>query len=128
MRRPDKRRGAGAYARDGRRGDLACWTGATAAPRLPLRQTLFYSAEDFGWCERNEGRLREKFEACKDLPLRNEGFTRWFGIGPENGDLFPRTGYCLGYRLMERYFRENPEVDTAEAVRQPTEAFLLNTC
>jgi hypothetical protein len=104
---------------------LACWTGAAAAPELPLSQTLFYSPEDFRWCEENEGRLRDEFEVCKDLPLGNEGFTRWFGIGPENGNLPPRAGYFLGYRLMERYFRKNPEVDTTKAVRQPVEAFYL---
>lgn len=102
---------------------LACWTGA-ATPELPLEQTLFYSPEDFRWCEENVDLLWEEFQTHKDLPLGNEGFTRWFGIGPENGDLPPRAGYYLGYRIVEHYFLESPETDIAEAARQPAEAFM----
>lgn len=103
---------------------LACWTGAAATPEVPLRQTLFYSPEDFRWCEENVNLLWEEFQAHKDLPLGNERFTRWFGIGPENGGLPPRAGYYLGYRIVERHFLESPETDIAEAARQPAEAFL----
>ncbi len=103
---------------------LACWTGATAAPEIPLRQTLFYSPEDFRWCEENEGRLCEEFEAHKDVALGNEEFTRWFGLGPKNGDIPPRAGYYLGLRLVERYFQENPKAALAEVVREPAETFL----
>lgn len=103
---------------------LACWTGAAAAPELPLEQILFYSPEDFRWCQENVDLLWEEFQTHKDLPLGNEGFTRWFGIGPDNSDLPPRAGYYLGYRIVEHYFLESPETDIAEAARQPAEAFL----
>ena len=103
---------------------LACWTGAAAAPEVPLRQTLFYSPEDFRWCEENLDLLWKEFQAQKNVPLGNEGFTRWFGIGPENGHLPPRAGYYLGYRMVERHFREGPDTSIAEAAMQPAEAFL----
>ena len=102
---------------------LACWAGA-AAPGVELRQTLFYSPEDFRWCGENVDRLWDEFRAHGDLPLGNEGFTRWFGTGPENGDLPPRAGYYLGYRLVERHLREDPEADITQAARQPAEAFV----
>ena len=103
---------------------LACWTGSVATPEVRLSQTLFYSPEDFRWCEQNVDQLWEESLAHGHLPLGNEGFTRWFGIGPENGDLPPRAGYYLGYRLVERYLRENPGANLASAARQPAEAFL----
>lgn len=98
---------------------LAGHTGHAAAPALPLEQVLFYAPEDLRWCEKNQDRLLEEFDAQRDLPLGGERYERYFGFGVEGDDHPPRTGYYLGYKLVQNYLKETPNVSLAEAVRMP---------
>lgn len=103
---------------------LAGLTGHAAAPALPLERVLFYAPEDLRWCERNQNRLLEEFAAQRDLPLGGERYERYFGFGMEGDDHPPRTGYYLGYKLVQHYLEDNPSVSLAEAVRMPAKEFV----
>lgn len=100
---------------------LACLTGGSAAPHLPLERVLLYAPEDLRWCQENEGGLLEEFADQRDLPLGGERYERYFGSGLEDDDRPARTGYYLGYTLVRRYLEENPGVSLAEAVRMPAQ-------
>lgn len=102
---------------------LAVAVGLAAAPDIPLARALFYTPEDYRWCEKNVERLLEEFAVELDRPLAGERYERYFGFGIEGDDRPPRTGYYLGHRLVRSYLAKHPCVTLAEAVLMPADEF-----
>jgi Predicted Zn-dependent protease (DUF2268) len=99
-------------------------TGRAVSPDLPLERILLYAPDDLRWCMEHEADLCDELARDWDRPVGHERFRRYFTGGTRNGGLPPRTGYFLGYRLVQRYLGEHPTVSLAQAVRMPAEAFI----
>ena len=102
---------------------LAMAAGLAAAPGVTDERALLYTPEDYRWCQENEQRLLEEFEAELDRPLGGERYERYFGVGIEGDDRPARTGYYLGHKLVGRYLAKHPRLTVAEAVHMPAGAF-----
>ena len=100
---------------------LAVSVGRAAAPDVSLARVLFYDPEDLRWCEENEARLFEEFASQRESSLGGKRYQRYFGFGEEGQDLPTRTGYYLGYKLVQRFLKKNPRISLSEAVRMPAE-------
>ena len=100
---------------------LAVSVGRAAAPDVPLARVLFYDPGDLRWCEENEPRLFEEFAAQRELSLDGKRYQRYFAYGEEGQDIPTRTGYYLGYKLVQRFLEKNPCISLSEAVRMPAE-------
>jgi hypothetical protein len=107
---------------------LTVSTVGAVQPDLPLESLLLYHPEALAWCRQHEDELWARVRAEWTEPLTGERYTRYFVI-PDGGldlDNPPRTGYYLGYMLVQRYLREHPDITLADAVRLPAEAFHPN--
>lgn len=101
---------------------LAVAAAARASPEAGPWRWLWFRPEDLDFCRAHEPRLWRELELLLDRPLGRDGWVRWFSAGAE-GDLPPRCGYYLGWRLVERHLERHPGLTLAEAARLPAEAF-----
>ncbi len=93
--------------------------GCAATSDVPLVRLLFYDPEDLRWCEENEARLFEEFAAQREPSLGGKRYQRYFGFREEGQDIPTRTGYYLGYKLVQQFLEKNPCISLSEAVRMP---------
>jgi len=101
-------------------------TGRAASPDLPLERILLYlyDPDDLRWCVAHEADLWDELRGVWDRPLGRDLFRRYFTLSTENTGLPPRTGYYLGFTLVQRYLSAHPAVSLAQAVRMPADAFI----
>lgn len=103
---------------------LAEVTAAAVDPSAPPERLLLYPPEDYAWCATHEADLWSALGNDWQAPIGQERYLRFFTKGPANGSLPPRTGYFLGYRLVQRQLAAQPTLGLADAVRLPAAAFL----
>jgi len=103
---------------------LAESTGRAGSPDLPLERILLYDPDDLRWCVAHEADLWDELRGVWDRPLGRDLFRRYFTVSTENTGFPPRTGYYLGFTLVQRYLSAHPAVSLAQAVRMPADTFI----
>lgn len=96
---------------------------------------LGFTDAQLAWCRDNESSLRREMKAKLHQPLTMDGYSRYFSYGAD--DIPPRTGYYVGFRLVEawclavskrfetkRTGQAGAEDVVARALRMPAEAFV----
>ncbi|MEW6045176.1 MAG: DUF2268 domain-containing putative Zn-dependent protease [Bacillota bacterium] len=101
---------------------LATAVAEACCPEAEPERVLGFSAEVLAWCRRHEVDLWAEVAPRLDSPLGEEGYARYFSAG--GGDLPPRTGYYLGWRMVKSYLERHPGVGLDAAVRVQAEAFV----
>lgn len=101
---------------------LAVAAAARACPEAGPERWLWFRREDLDFYRAHEPRLWRELGPLLDRPPGREGWVRFFSAGAQ-GDLPPRSGYYLGWRLVEVYLERHPGLTLAEAARLPAEAF-----
>lgn len=83
-------------------------------PRFDERLYLFYSHEQYNWCQRNRGKLTELI--LNDLGNRDgSAFDRYFWNNRSKTDLpYHRTGYYIGYLAIEQLLKQYSLRELAE--------------
>jgi uncharacterized protein YjaZ len=101
---------------------LAVTASRLVAPDRPLHRILGFTPDQLNWCVEHDAELISHLNEVWCDPPRPEGYWRYFG--GDAGGLPVRTGYYVGYRMVERFVERTVGISVSDLFEIPAEAFV----